>query len=217
MSAASTLTRIALLLVLLPGCDSSGGDTPDAGTGADAVVDIDSGHQELGFDIRDPQRHEIVCSEYPEDYPHDPESFLDADWLCTFAYDGVDGYLYVQSTPVDCDWSMVALPRYVTGTAQFSTGEATAALANAVYDFGGNHHFDTLSFDHAGKHYVYDHSSIGVGYRPCQPVDCMRVYDGTTLVDDGCTAARTLPIVCVSIGEGPSHDTLEDRFEPCPE
>ncbi len=217
MRVASTCagTTLLLFVAVVPGCDSPSSEA-DAAAGADATVDIDSGHQELGFDIRDPQQREIMCSDYPDGYPNEAQNFADTDWLCTFAYDGVEGYLYVQSTPVDCDWSMVATPSFVTGTAEFSRDGVTSALDNAAYDHGGNHNIDTLSFDYAGKSYVYAHSSMGVGFRPCQPIDCMRVYDGTTLIDDGCTAERTLPIVCVQIGEGGSHETLEDRFEPCP-
>ncbi len=44
----------------------------------------------------------------------------------------------------------------------------------------------------------------------------MRVYDGDTLIEDGCTSERTLPVVCVQIDQSGGHDELVDQFEPCP-
>ncbi len=196
--------------------ETDGGGDPDGGGGADAAS-TDGGHAELGFEIRVPETRSVTCSYYPEGFPEDPQEFADADWLCTFDHGGTQGYLYVQATPIDCEWAFMAYPSFDTGLAQLSIDGNVNDLENALYDWGGNHHNDTISFDYAGSQYVYDHSSYGFGWHACQPVDCIRVYDGAELVEDGCTEERTLPIVCVPILEDGTHDTLEDRFDPCPE
>jgi hypothetical protein len=92
-------------------------------------------------------------------------------------------------------------------------------LVGPRYDYGGNHRDDSFDLDYAGIHYVYGHSSLGYNWRPCQPMDCLQSYrsDGTTLtlIENGCTKDRTLPIVCVSIGADGTARQLVDEFSPC--
>jgi len=225
------MTKISILAaglaasLLIPSCggssgddkpDGGGGDADGGGGGADAAR-TDGGRDDLGFEIRTPESHSITCSYYPEGFPEDPQDFADSDWLCTFEHGDTHGHIYVRATPTDCGWGFFPYPAYETQLAEIAIDDSVTALENAAYDWGGNHHNDTISFDYAGKRYVYDHSSYGFGWHACQPVDCIRVYEAEELVEDGCTEERTLPIVCVPIKEDGTHDTLEDRFEPCPE
>jgi hypothetical protein len=91
------------------------------------------------------------------------------------------------------------------------------ALQNAKYDYGGGHHNDALSFDRDGATQSYYHSSFGFGFRRCQEMDCRNVYafGTTTLQTEGCTSARSLPEVCVSIDPDGTHAPLVDKFMKC--
>jgi hypothetical protein len=116
---------------------------------------------------------------------------------------------------------MVALPVFETVGAYAAKDGNVSALEGAYYDFGGNHANDWLEFELNGKHFRYYHSSFGLGYRKCQPMDCMQVSEsaGGRLIEDGCTDERTLPVVCVEIDPEESYyddDDLVDNFEPCP-
>ncbi len=137
----------------------------------------------------------------------------DLDWLCTFEDDGVQGYIYVQTTPVDIN--LFCVPSMSVVQAEISIDGQVEPLQNASYDYGGNHANDFLNFDYGGKSYEYNHSSLGYGGRSCQPMDCTRVDDGQA-VEDGCTMDRTLPVVCVAIEPDGTHADLVDTFAPCP-
>jgi hypothetical protein len=97
-------------------------------------------------------------------------------------------------------------------------------LTDLTYEWGGNHHSDRFRFTYDGKVYEYHHSSIGAAYRPCQEMDCMRVYksDGETLIEDGCGTdeedvckIRTLPVVCRFADENGEFGDFTDTFKPC--
>jgi hypothetical protein len=77
---------------------------------------------------------------------------------------------------------------------------------------------DYLTFDYQGATYKYYHSSIGFGYRKCQPMNCINIYvlGSTTLQSEGCASARTLPQVCVQIKADGTHAPLVDTFAKCP-
>jgi hypothetical protein len=143
------------------------------------------------------------------------EDFSDVDWVCTYDYDGEQGHLYVQSTPVSCVWMMSAQATYETQSAQVSIDGQLHPLENAQYFWGGNHRNDYLTFEYDGRSYDYNHSSFGSGWRACQNMDCMTVDDHGDL-DDGCTVDRTLPVICVKIESDGTHAPLVDTFEPCP-
>ncbi len=106
---------------------------------------------------------------------------------------------------------------YGVELAQISINGTVTTLANAEYDWGGNHHNDALSFYYQNAHYQYYHSSFGFGWRSCQPMDCINVYavGGTTPTTEGCASTRTLPEVCVLIKTGGTHDPLVDKFAKC--
>jgi hypothetical protein len=212
------------------GASSTGGQADDGHTGgsagethpegnAGAPSQGDGSPDEFGFVRRIPaEERSVTCSEYPEGLPEEPALFPDADVLCTFDDGTTTGHVYIQATPVDCTVLMGATPIYELTGGWMSVADAVTPLENASYDFGGNHANDALEFDYAGQHYRYFHSSLGFGGRACQPMDCLQIYepDATTLIEDGCTMDRTLPVVCVAIEPNGSAPPLDDTFAPCP-
>jgi hypothetical protein len=189
----------------------AGGSTAGA-AGAAGSSGGAGGSSEFGFEYRLPEMHTLTC--VSPDFPGGIEiDQLDQDWLCTFEQGSVHGYIYVQSTPTDTNEFCV--PIMTTVQAQISIDGQVSALQNAQYDWGGNHHNDSLTFEYDGIGFEYYHSSFGYGWRACHPMDCARVDDGVTL-EDGCTMERTRPVVCVLIEEDGSHAELVDTFEPCP-
>jgi hypothetical protein len=141
----------------------------------------------------------------------------DADWLCTLHLGAKIAYVYAQSNASGAACMMSLVPTF-TATAQISVDGVVSDLANARYDWGGNHHNDSFTFDYQGKTYKYYHSSFGFGWRRCQPMDCINVYPvgSTTLETEGCGSTRTLPEVCVAIKTNKTHDPLVDHFQKCP-
>jgi hypothetical protein len=192
------------------GQNTGGQSTGGGGTGGQGAG---GGVSEYGFAIRTPQTRAITCTGAEDQGPQD---LPDTDYLCTFVHGGVSGYVYLQSTPVSCTMMMSALPTFETKLAQISIDGAVTDLSSATYEWGGNHHNDSFSFVYGGQTFTYDHSSFGFGFRCCDDPDCLRVSDGATVVEDGCTKERTLPIVCVLIKPDATHDPLDDTFEHCP-
>ena len=127
-------------------------------------------------------------------------------------------YVYAQATPVGVTCLIASFGVYEVGLAQISLDGVVSPLADAAYDWGGGHHNDSLSFSYGGKTYKYYHSSIGFGFRSCQPMDCLNVYaPGTTTPEtEGCGPKRTMPEVCVPIKPNGTHDPLTDKFMKCP-
>ena len=182
-----------------PGPQDQGGDVAD-----------------YGFDVRVPEMHTYTCEGGWQGSTEMSEQ--DADWICTFDVGDVHGYVYTQSTPTGCIVTMSANPTYTGAGGWISIDGQVSPLTNVGYDWGGNHHNDSMSFDWNGKHYSYYHSSFGWGWRACQNVDCIQVYggDGTTLETDGCSADRTLPAVCSAVKADGTYDPLVDTFAKCP-
>jgi hypothetical protein len=166
---------------------------------------------DYGFSYRDPGSHEFSCNGTAVDLP-------DADWLCTFHLEDRVAYVYAQATAIGVTCLIGSFGNYEVELAQVSIDGVVSTLANAKYDWGGGHHNDSLSFDYEGKTYKYYHSSIGFGFRSCQPMDCLNVYEpGATAPEiEGCSKARTLPEICVPIQAGGMHDPLVDTFQRCP-
>ena len=204
------------------GHDAAPADTPVADTkpadiAAQDLVQVDGG-SEFGFNLRVPQERLVTCSKYPDGYPgaKTPQKLMDVDYLCTFKHGGQDGMLYVQATPSDCEVIMNATPIF-TSHGWVAIGGKVTELQGAGYDWGGNHHNDSLAFDWNGKHYGVYHSSFGFGWRKCQPPDCLQVSPaaGQNPTEDGCTKDRTLPVVCVPMEADGSHKALVDTFKKC--
>jgi len=176
-----------------------------------------SGATTLGFTIRAPEERTVTCSGGDPSFT-DPALLIDEDHICTFVHDAVEGHVYVQATPTDCQQLMGAVPTSFEATGWLSIEGVVTPLEELLYDHGGNHFNNTVEFVLDGLHYRYAHSSIGFGGRSCQPMDCLQVFeaDGTTLVEDGCTMDRTLPVVCAPVEAAGVLPLLEDAFAPCP-
>ena len=129
----------------------------------------------------------------------------------------MDGYFYIQSSPKSCTEIMSAMPNFTTDKAELYLNGKINAISSSNYDWGGNHHNDALTFSYNGKVYKYYHSSFGFGWRSCQDMDCLQVYesDGTTLIEDGCTSSRALPVVCRQANADGTFDSFTDTFEKC--
>ena len=207
------------------GISAAGGVTPSGGTGGMAGSGGSTGSGgttgssgEYGFTYRSPGSHNESCADPQSGYIHTIVA-PDTDWLCTFSQSTPKGYVYVRLTSSGSLCSgMYMAPDYKVELAQISVKGVVTSLANAQYNFGGAHNDDYLTFDYQGATYKYFHSSLGYGYRKCQPMDCINIYelDSTTLKTEGCTSARTLPEVCVQIKAGGTHDPLVDTFAKCP-
>ena len=150
--------------------------------------------------------------------------FDQQDWICTFKYADKEGFVYVQGSPTDCEGIWWPTPVITADTAILYVNKKYIPLTDLTYEWGGNHHSDRFRFTYDGKVYEYHHSSIGAAYRPCQEMDCMRVYksDGETLIEDGCGTdeedvckIRTLPVVCRFADENGEFGDFTDTFKPC--
>ena len=152
--------------------------------------------------------------------------FDQQDWICTFKYADLEGFVYVQGSPTDCQKVGMGMnPEISVDTAVLYVNGKYSTPKNLSYEWGGNHHNDKFRFAYDGKVYEYFHSSYGWGGRSCQEMDCMRVFesDGTTLIEDGCktfdedlSTVRSLPVVCrfASLEDG-SFGDFTDTFELC--
>lgn len=175
------------------------------------------------FNPRVPQKDVYTCS-MDDGYISMKQSFEQSDFICSFKYDGREGFIYAQASPTDCIQSMGLDPVYSTDTAIMYIGGKYTPITDLVYDVGGNHRNDNFRFTFEGKVYEYDHSSYGWGYRKCHTMDCLRVYeaDGETEILDGCASfdedlnnVRKLPIVCRFADEEGEFDDFTDTFEIC--
>jgi hypothetical protein len=203
------------------GSAGAGGAPASAGQGGATPGPAGTLDNPWGFPLRKPETRTIECSfAYSEDLA--PQTLEDADQICTFAYGALSGALYLEATVVDCEY-YYALVGSFSSRVWLSVGGQLLPVDHPEYSLGGDHFTDSLSFDHDGLHYVYYHASFNEYYRACQPMHCMRVYDGSaesydtsSLIEDGCTTDRTLPVVCVAVAPDGSVPPLEDSFAPCP-
>lgn len=197
------------------GTSASGGTSSTGGT--TSTGGSTGGGGEYGFTYRSPGSKSITCAgEIGTQTMDEP----DEDWLCTFHHGNRADYVYIRASATGECLPGLYVPQYRLELAEISMDGAVTSLANAKYDYGGNHHNDAVSFDFEGRTHKYDHSSLGYGGRRCQPMDCMVVYaagSATVVETDGCTSARTLPEVCVAIKANRTHGALTpDPFKRCP-
>lgn len=181
------------------GNESGGtGGSADSPAGAGGSAPSEGG--EYGFSYRNPDADQL-------------------DWLCTFQQGDAPGYVYIQLTQTGTMSAGIAtVPVYTPDLAQLSIDGNVETLSNPAYDYGGGHHNDSLSFEYDGMTYEYYHSSFGFGFRACQLMDCINVYDPgeTTPGTTGCGPDRALPEVCVNIDSDGTHAPLDDTFQKCP-
>ena len=179
-------------------------DAQDPGPEAEAIdVAPDSTPANYGFDIRLPQEHPDVG------YP-------DQDYVCTFVYapGSLNGYFYIQVTPTSCGAVMGGCDTKIDGS-WVSIGGVVSAV-QVTYEWNPPHHNDTIAVTYGDKVYTYGHSTIGYGAFHCMPPDCLSVTQGGSAVENGCTPARTLPVVCVLVNSDGTIPSLVDPDCKCP-
>ena len=122
----------------------------------------------------------------------------------------------MQNNPVSCRLT-VGLISYEVHKAEFFVNGSKKEISDVKYHGGGNHRIFGLQFTYKGKVFKYDYSTMGMGGRPCQNMDCMKVLesDGKTVVQNGCGEDRSLPIVCRHAKENGTFDSFEDSFHVC--
>lgn len=193
--------------------DTASGDTSSADNGP---LDTDPS-KDFGFVVRKPGEHLLKCTN-PSPMAGDSLTASDADFVCTFAYKGQSGHVYLQNNATGCtSGGMSNLATFTGAGAWISLPNGVFAMSGGTYDWGGNHHNDSLEFDWQGTHFRLFHSSFGFGWRKCQPMDCIQVTKGVggEVVDDGCTKDRTLPIWCSQVEATGSYPPPVDAFKKC--
>ena len=172
------------------------------------------------FDIRIPDQKFLPCHDsivsgnYREDWI---DTVAQSDLICSFKYDGDSGFVYVQNNPVSCRLT-VGLISYEVHKAEFFVNGSRKEISDAKYHGGGNHRIFGLQFTYKGKVFKYDYSTMGMGGRPCQNMDCLMVLDadGKTVIQNGCVMEeRSLPIVCRHAKKDGTFDSFEDTFHVC--
>lgn len=142
----------------------------------------------------------------------------DVDMLCECQNDSMHATVYVQTHPVSCG-AMSAI-NYAVDNAWIKTSEGISLLTRAVYDGGGNHHNDRVTFEWKGRFYSFYHSSFGFGWRSCSPTDCMQICSDTacrSVLFDGCarsacTVKPSLRIRCVAVNNNGSVPVWLDEW-----
>ena len=172
------------------------------------------------FDIRIPDQKFLPCadsivSEYTREVWMD--TVAQSDLICSFDYDGESGFVYVQNNPVSCKL-YAGVITYEVNKAEFIVNGTPKEISNVKYHGGGNHGIFELQFTYKGKVFRYDYSTMGLGGRPCQNMDCLMILesDGKTIVQNGCVKEeRSLPIVCRHAKKDGTFDSFEDTFHVC--
>lgn len=122
----------------------------------------------------------------------------------------------MQNNPVSCRLT-VGVISYEVHKAEFFVNGSKKEISDVSYHGGGNHRIFGLQFTYKGKVFKYDYSTMGMGGRPCQNMDCMKVLesDGKTVAQNGCGEERSLPIVCRHAKADGTFDSFEDSFHVC--
>ena len=170
------------------------------------------------FEMRVPKRDAYTCEEKTNwgDRVF-TGTFSQIDLVCTYDYDGEKGFLYVQLNPISCGFALSLIPGYDVEKAEFYVNGKFADVSNVDYEWGGNHHVERLQFVYKGNVFRYSQSTMGWGGRPCQSMDCLKVFesDGKTYIENGCNE-RSLPIVCRTVnGKGEIVGDFTDKYKAC--
>ena len=170
------------------------------------------------FEIRKPQAGVLPCEVSWGGDEVQRDTLSQQDIICTYDYNGEKGFLYVQLTPNSCAGGMSITPgSYNVDKAEFYVNGEFADVSNVKYEWGGNHHVEKLDFTYNGNVFRYAQSTMGWGGRPCQRMDCLKVFesDGKTYVENGCNE-RSLPIVCRNVnGNGEIVGDFTDKYKVC--
>ena len=168
------------------------------------------------FDIRVPNQEALFCMDSSA-YTVFKRYVEEKDLICSFEYDGEEGFVYVQSNPTKCIGSELT-PVYDVHKAVFFVNGSKQEITDVKYYGGGSHGTYSIRFTYKGKVFDYGYSTMGMGGRPCQDVDCMNVYeaDGKTLVQNGCVnRERSLPVVCRHAKKDGTFACFEDTYHIC--
>jgi hypothetical protein len=168
------------------------------------------------FDIRVPNQEALFCMDSSA-YTVFKRYVEEKDLICSFEYDGEEGFVYVQSNPTKCIGSELT-PVYDVHKAEFFVNGSKQEITDVKYYGGGSHGTYSIRFTYKGKVFDYGYSTMGMGGRPCQDVDCMNVYeaDGKTLVQNGCVKReRSLPVVCRHAKKDGTFSSFEDTYHIC--
>ena len=168
------------------------------------------------FDTRVPNQEALFCMDSTA-YTVFKRYVEEKDLICSFKYDGDEGFVYVQSNPTKCIGSELT-PVYEVHKAEFFVNGSKQEITDVEYYGGGAHGTYSIRFAYKGKVFDYGYSTMGMGGRPCQDVDCMNVYeaDGKTLVQNGCVKReRSLPVVCRHAKKDGTFTSFEDTYHIC--
>lgn len=166
-----------------------------------------------GFTMRMPRHHDIPCTGMF--CPSPTIGAEDVDYVCDLRFGTLNHYVYVQARPMSFLDFMGFL--YEVDAAYLSDG-TTVTQVSATYSWGGGHHNDSLTVD-VGTYVVrYDHSSFGFGFRQCQPMDCLVIYEPGpgAEVQNGCRRDRSVPAICKPVAADGTVPPLVDTFMRCP-
>lgn len=205
-----------LLCCLLAAC--SGGPAPVEDAGRDSGTrdaGADGGTDERGFPLRTPSQVTLSCTVDPFVCPTGTFDAEQIDHVCTLRLQGQDLVLYVQADPTaQSPFGFGAIYGEARGWVWDNSARTTSRV-DVQYDYGGNHHNDFIDATIGGRHYHWDHSEYGVGFRACAPPDCVQERDASgAILDNGCMPARTHPEVCVRLTEA-AIPPLVDTFTGC--
>ena len=186
-----------------------------------ATVAVSSSSETLAdptklFDTRVPNQEALFCMDSTA-YTVFKRYVEEKDLICSFEYDGDEGFVYLQSNPTKCIGSELT-PVYDVHKAEFFVNGSKQEITDVKYYGGGSHGTYSIRFTYKGKVFDYGYSTMGMGGRPCQDVDCMNVYeaDGKTLVQNGCVnRERSLPVVCRHAKKDGTFTSFEDTYHIC--
>jgi hypothetical protein len=166
---------------------------------------------EYGFVTRDPDMSTMPCG-YPGCGPVQKQ----IDYVCTLHAADRDLVIYTQWEPTSFDWSISYSPTGDTRAWAYDRATDETQAITAAYEYGGPHHNASIDVTIGDRIYRLNHSSYAPGARTCHAPDCVQTLDlQRRILDNGCTAERTRPEVCVEL-EDATIPPLVDDFEPCP-
>jgi hypothetical protein len=159
------------------------------------------------FEIRKPIERTLSCS---------ITKVLDCDILCDCENDSLHASIYVQTRPESCG-AMSAI-KYKVENAWIMTSGGIEPLQQVIYDAGGNHYNDRVTFLWNNTFFSFYHSSFSIGWRACSPLDCMQICKDAecrTILYDGCkrTTCENQPSLKVRCVKVETDGTVPERID----
>ncbi len=161
------------------------------------------------FEIRKPSERTLTCQTTQKVY--------DVDLFCDCENDSLHATIYAQTRPESCG-PMSAI-NYTVEKAWIKTSSGIEPLEEVIYDGGGNHHNDRITFLWNKRYFSFYHSSFGFGWHACNSSDCMQICKDAecrTILFDGCARAAcasrpALNVRCVKVN---IDGTVPERVDP---